>query len=162
MKLLKRMAVCATLAFVVMACVACGGTPVNISLGTYNEETETFTTVTSGYSITVTGNQITLSGEVPYSEGLLGLDAGNIVALKFTPTTSLTPDEETSIQTSNSSNESGWNTYGQENLESDGSVIWVTAVNTTEEPQIKIKWNAQTQEVTYTLKLADDATLLTE
>lgn len=161
MKLIKTalLAMCATL--VVFTCVACGSS-VNITLGTYNETNQTFTTGVTGYKIAVSGNTITLSGDIPYSQGILGLPAGNIVAIKFKPTQTFTPDEQTSIKTSNSTSQEGWNTYGQENIESDGSVIWVTAVNTTDNAQIKIKWNAETEEVTYTLVVAENANLLTE
>ena len=93
----------------------------------------------------------------------MGIEAGNIIALRFEPTTEITPDEQTKIQTTNNQDEEsgGWNEYDQTALEEDGSLIWVTSVNKAESVQIKIKWNKDFEEVTYTLSVDQTATLST-
>ena len=161
MKFFKSVALAICAFCVAFACVACGQSDVRVTLGTYSEANQTFTPVTEGYSLSVSGTTFTLKGEIPYSEGTLGLEAGNIVAIKIMPTTEKQPDSGTSIQTTNRQSQEGWNTYGQEALEQDGSIIWVTSVTKDEDAQIKIKWNSESEEKTYTLKVDNSATLAT-
>ena len=141
--------------------MACGQNDVRVTLGTYSEANQTFTPVTEGYTLTVSGTTFTLKGDIPYSQGIIGLEDGNIVAIKIMPTTAIEPDAGTSIQTTNRQSQEGWNTYGQEALEQDGSIIWVTSVTKDEDVQIKIKWNSEATEKTYTLKVDESATLAT-
>lgn len=147
-------------AFVV---VGCGAPSTEITLGTYNPTNSTFTAngENSAYTLTQDGNTLILKGQIPYSESILGVNAGNIVAIKFKPTESITPDDETSIKTTNSQDESanGWNTYDKTALETDGSLIWVTSVSKEEDVQIKIKWNKDFEEQTFTLTVDETATL---
>lgn len=161
MKFLKTAGVFLCAICVCFACVACGQSDVKVTLGTYSEENQTFTPVTSGYALSVSGTTFTLKGEIPYSQGMMGLEDGNIVAIKIMPTTEVPPDAGTSIQTTNRQTQEGWNTYGQEALEQDGSIIWVTSVSKDDDMQIKIKWNSETPEKTFTLVVDDNATLLT-
>ena len=154
------MAVCC--AFLV---VGCGAAETKVTLGTYDAANSTFTALqeNAGYNLEQSGNKLVLKGEIPYSNGVLGIEAGNIIALRFEPTTEITPDEQTKIQTTNNQDEEsgGWNEYDQTALEEDGSLIWVTSVNKTESVQIKIKWNKDFEEVTYTLSVDQTATLST-
>lgn len=164
MKKAKSVISICLLACTAFFCVACGNIPeTTITLGQYNAGSQTFTptTTSSQYSLTVNGNTLTLKGTIPYSSGVLGIQDGNIIAIKFKPTQELTPDESTSIKTTNKQSTDGWNTYDKSALETDGSLIWVTSVNKTNNVQIKIKWNKDFDEATYTLIVDSSATLST-
>ena len=145
--------------------VGCGTPETTITLGSYNEANSTFTanTSNSNYSLEQKGNTLVLKGTIPYSDGTLGIDSGNIVAIKFKPTNNITPDETTSIKTTNNqeTNTNGWNSYDKNSLENDGSIIWVTSVSKDNDVQIKIKWNKDFEEITYTLTVDETATLAT-
>jgi len=165
MKFVKNSIVALILLCMGFVLVGCGEPQVNIALGVYDENAATFTENTSmaSYTLEQSGNTLILKGTVPYSESALGINAGNIIAIKFTPTATLTPDDTTSIKTTNSQDPeaNGWNVYDQSALEADGSLIWVTAVSKTADVQIKIKWNTNYDEVTYTLSVDESATLAT-
>ena len=152
----------AVLAICSICLFACGGNEM-ITLGTYDATTETFTPLgmNPAYTLTQNGNTLTLSGTIPYSQGVLGLTDGNIVAIRFAPPSGVTVGgDDASVSTTNrESGQNGWNEYGEEAFEEDGSLIWVTKVSKTDDVQIKIKWNATTAEETYTLKIDPNATL---
>lgn len=158
-----RMLTCFVLAvFCTFLCFGCGGITTNITLGVYDPTGEgTFTALTGdeGYSLIVNGTNLILEGNIPYSELTIEDEpiAGNIVAIRFKPSGVINSDDETSFQTSNG--EGGWDTHGEEFIEDDGSIVWIVSVAEGEDYQIKIKWNANYTEVTYTLTLDDEATL---
>lgn len=165
MKFLKNAALSFALCCAVFAFTACGVPATTITLGVYDENAATFTstTSTSGYTLEVSGTNLVLKGTIPYVAGVLGIDAGNIVAIKFKTVDTFTPDSSTSIQTTNRQDPAadGWNTYDQSALEADGSLIWVTGVSKDNNVQIKIVWNANTPEVIYTLTVDTTATMAT-
>ena len=163
MKKVNSYAVALMMMVMCALCVACGSEGNTIILGTYNETNSTFTEVPSslGYSIEVDGETITLNGTIPYSAGVLGIQAGNIVAIKIIPNATYEADDETYVKTTNRNDPSGWNTYDKTAIEEDGSVIWVTSVSKENTVQIKIKWNEDAEEITYTLEVDDSATLNT-
>ena len=141
--------------------VACG-TNEMVKLGTYNAQNSTFTPLTSTaeYSLKQDGYNLVLEGKIPYVESVLGIEAGNIVAIRFVAPSGVTAGgDEAYIKTSNTNKTGGWNEYGEDAFEEDGSVIWVTKVSKEDDAQIKIKWNETTAEVTYTLSVKDDATM---
>ena len=162
--MLKRILGFVLLIFASVGLLACGGNEM-VTLGTYDATEKTFTPLqsTAGYSLTQNGNTLTLSGTIPFVEGVLGIEAGNIVAIRFTPPAGTTVGgEDASVRTTNrESGEDAWNEYGEEAFEEDGSLIWITKVSKEDDVQIKIKWNANTAETTYTLTVADSATLAT-
>lgn len=160
MKAIKSFSLVVMLAVCGIFLAACGEVKTDIQLGTYSGNT--FTQVTDAdYALEVNGTNLKLTGDIPYSASVAGVEAGNIVAIRFVPETELTADDETSIKTTNRQKESGWNEYDKTALESDGSIVWVTSVSKENSVQIKIKWNKDTPETTYTLTVADNATLLT-
>lgn len=163
MKKINKLFVSGLLCFLAICLFGCGTPATTITLGTYNEDNSTFTanTTASDYSLTVSGTNLSLDGTIPYSESTLGIPAGNIVALRFVLKDAITPDDGTSIKTTNRDKESGWNVYDKTALEADGSLIWVTRVSKQDDVQIKIKWNSNTEEVIYTLTLSNTATLAT-
>lgn len=165
MKLFKNLIVTLSIFCTMFAFSACGAPATTITLGVYNATAETFTptTTASGYTLEVNGTDLVLKGTIPYVESTLGIDAGNIVALKLKTVDTFTPDDSTSIQTTNrqDTEAEGWNTYDQSALEADGSIIWVTGVSKEADVQIKIVWNANTAEVIYTLTVDDSAVLAT-
>ncbi|MDD4815665.1 MAG: hypothetical protein PHQ62_00810 [Clostridia bacterium] len=165
MKIFKGLIASIMLCLMAVVMVGCGGVNVNIAVGTYDVEDATFTpnTTTAGYTLERSGYSLVLKGTIPYSESVLGINAGNIVAIRFAPVGTITPDAQTAISTTNRQDESaeGWNTYGQEALEEDGTLVWVTAVSKLNNVQIKIKWNANYAEETYTLTVHSTATLAT-
>ena len=165
MKIFKGLIASIMLCCMAFVMVGCGGVSVNIALGTYDVEAQTFTptTSTAEYTLERSGYSLVLKGTIPYLESTLGINAGNIVSIRFDPVATLTPDDQTSISTTNRQDEEadGWNTYGQEALESDGSIVWVTGVSKTNNVQIKIKWNADYAEEIFTLTVDSTATLAT-
>ena len=165
MKIFKGLIASMMLCCMAIIMIGCGGVSVDIALGTYDVGAATFTPnpTTAAYTLERNGYSLVLKGTIPYSESVLGIDAGNIVAIRFNPTTAITPDSETSISTTNrqDTEADGWNTYDQSALESDGSLVWVTGVNKLYNVQIKIKWNANYAEEIYTLTVDSTATLAT-
>lgn len=160
MKKLQTLSLAFLLAFFGAFMVGCGEMQVDVQIGRYSAQTFTAVTSQSSYSLEKNGNNLTVKGTVPYSESVLGISAGNIVALKFTPSQEYTPDEETSIKTTNAQT-NGWNEYDKDALEADGSVIWVTSVAKNKTVQLKIKWNKDFPEITYTLMVDNNASLQT-
>ncbi|MDD3397744.1 MAG: hypothetical protein PHR96_04340 [Clostridia bacterium] len=151
------MAICCT-----FLCFGCGAITTNVTLGVYAPAGEgTFTPLTGeeDYSLTTDGYNLTLEGSIPYLT--LTIDdvpeAGNIVAIRFKPSSTVTPDATTSFETREG--EGVWAEHGEEFLEADGSIIWIVSVTQDVDYQIKIKWNTNFAEVTYTLTVDADATL---
>jgi len=165
MKIFKGFIATVMLCCMAFIMVGCGGVSVNIALGTYDVEAGTFTanTSTAGYTLERNGYSLVLKGTIPYVESTLGINAGNIVVVRFDPIATITPDTETAISTTNRQDPEadGWNTYGQEALETDGSLVWITGVSKENNVQIKIKWNADYAEEIYTLTVDSTATLAT-
>lgn len=163
MKIIKAFAIALLVGLSAIGLMACGATAEKVTLGTYNSEDSTFTPLASGaeYSLTQNGYNLVLKGTVPYSESVEGIEAGNIIAIKFTPPTGITVGgEEAYVKSTNRElGEDGWNEYGEEAFETDGSLVWLTSVSKEKNVQIKIKWNATTAEVTYTLTVDSTATL---
>lgn len=144
--------------------IGCGTTGETVTLGVYNPTSKTFTALESdaAYSLDQNCYDLTLKGTIPHSASMLGIKEGNIVAIRFTaPTGTTVGGEEAYVKTTNRQDASanGWNAYGEEAFEKDGSLVWVTSVSKDNPVQIKIKWNASVAEVVYTLKVAADAEL---
>lgn len=163
MKKIRKIAVCCMLLLFVGVSFACGDNADKILLGKYSETTQAFTEISSeaGYYIEVNETTITLKGEIPYSDGILGLEAGNIVAIKIQPNIQYLLDNQTYIKTTNKNATGGYNVYDKSAIEEDGSIIWVTAVNKTSNVELKVKWNSDAEETTYVLKVDESATLKT-
>ena len=162
MKIVKTFALMLVFGMVTAGLVACGNTEEKATLGTYNSSNQTFTALTSDaeYSLTQDGYNLVLKGTIPYSESVLGIEAGNIVAIRFTAPSGVTVGgDEAYVKTTNRQDEGGWNEYDETAFEEDGSLVWVTSVSKENDVQVKIKWNANTAEVTYTLSVDDSATL---
>lgn len=162
MRILKSFSLALVAGLAVIGLVACGNTAENVTLGTYNSSSSTFTPITEDaeYSLTQNGYNLVLKGTIPYSESVLGIEAGNIVTIRFTPPSGTTVGgEEAYVKTTNRQEESGWNEYDETAFEEDGSLVWVTSVSKENDVQIKIKWNATSSEVTYTLSVDDTATM---
>jgi len=149
-------------------CFGCGPITTNITLGTYEinmAEEGTFTPLPSGagYSLKIENTNLILKGTIPYSEELIigeeTLSAGHIIAIRFKPSSTIVLDDETSFKTTKLDNAEDWNEYGKDNVESDGSIVWLTKVSKESDVQIKIKWNKDFEEVTYTLSVDETATL---
>lgn len=165
MKKFKSLFLCGVALAVALTFSACGNPKETVTLGSYNSTSQTFTALgqNAEYSLEQNGYTLTLKGKIPYSESILGIDAGNIVAVRFVAPEGTDIDGEASVQTTNRQDASanGWNTYGEEAFEADGSLIWVTSVKKDADVQIKIKWNKDTAEVTYTLRVDTNAEMLT-
>ena len=164
MKTLKTFIVTLLLGCVTVGLVACGAGEM-VTLGTYNATNKTFTALPTDadYSLVQNGYNLKLQGTIPYSDTILEIEAGNIVAIKFTAPTGVTVGGEGAyVKTTNRQTTEGWNEYGEEAFEDDGSLIWVTSVNKENSVQIKIKWNEATSEVVYTLTVDSNAVLETE
>lgn len=171
MKLFKTLACGALVLCCSFLCFGCGPITTSITLGTYAQavapaEGGTFTPLASGakYSLEIKGTNLILKGTVPYSDELeIGeetLPAGHIVAIRFKPSGTITLDDETSFRTTDPINVGDWIQHDKENVESDGSVVWLTNVFDDESVQIiKIKWNKDFDEVMYTLSVDESATL---
>ena len=154
MKIVKTFALMLVFGVATAGLVACGNTAEKATLGTYNSSNQTFTALTSDaeYSLTQDGYNLVLKG--------LGIEAGNIVAIRFTAPSGVTVGgDEAYVKTTNRQDEGGWNEYDETAFEEDGSLVWVTSVSKENDVQVKIKWNANTAEVTYTLSVDDSATL---
>ncbi len=162
MRILKSFSLALVVGIAVTSLIACGNPAEKVTLGTYNSSNQTFTPITeeAEYSLTQNGYNLVLKGTIPYSETVLGIEAGNIVAIRFTPPSGLTVGgEDAYVKTTNRQDESGWNEYDETAFEEDGSLVWITSVSKENNVQVKIKWNSTSAEVTYTLSVDSSATL---
>ncbi|MDD2227072.1 MAG: hypothetical protein PHH71_00605 [Clostridia bacterium] len=162
MKFFKSIACCAValcMSFIMVGC-ACGAQ--NITLGTYNEETNTFSALGAnpGYSLTIADKDLTLNGEIPYDEDGFtdpAVAAGNIVVIQFKSPTVLGEEDVPVIETK-AQGETEFT--AQANIEEDKTFVWIVKIDAkTDVNQIKITWTEESDAITYTLKVASTATL---
>ena len=161
MKVLKTTMVALLLSLVTVGLVACGAGEM-VTLGTYNATNKTFTALPTDadYSLVQNGYDLKLQGTIPYSDTTLEIEAGNIVAIKFTaPVGVEVGGEGAYVKTTNRQTTEGWNEYGEEAFEEDGSLIWVTSVSKENSVQVKIKWNESSNIVVYPLTVDSGAVL---
>lgn len=169
MKIFKTLVCGAMVLCCSFLCFGCGPITTSVTLGTYEadpEEGGTFRPLLSSedYSLKINGTNLILEGTVPYSDemtvGDVTLEAGHIVAIRFKPSSPITLDDETVFKTPNPESEGQWISHNKTKVETDGSIIWITNVFKDESVQIiKIKWNKDFTEVTYTLSVDEEADL---
>lgn len=170
MKIFKTLLCSALAVLCSVLCFGCGTVTTNVTLGTYQQETVpgeggTFTPLLNEekYSLRIDGTNLILEGVIPYSEAItIGedtLSAGNIVAIRFKPSSAITLDDDTKFQTTNADEPGGFKEHDKDKVETDGSIIWITSVSKNVSVQIKIRWNANFDEVAYILTVDEGATL---